>query len=60
LETFKDNWDKIFIIVSEAGNTKASTIVNLDNYTVVREGPYDGKKIIEEIKRYKIFNLESK
>lgn len=51
IKKFAQHTWELVVVEGESKNNVASTIINLDNNTVVRNGILDGKKIIEEISK---------
>ena len=50
-ETFKKFIGGLIIVEGKQLGSQPSTIINLDTYTVVRQGKYDGQKIIDQISK---------
>ncbi|MDR0752659.1 MAG: Sua5/YciO/YrdC/YwlC family protein [Mycoplasmataceae bacterium] len=53
IEVFKDNYDKVIFIKTKRKNSVNSTIVDLDNMKIIRNGEVDGNIILDEIKEIK-------
>ena len=49
VEVFSKNKDKIIFVEGKNLSYIPSTIVDLDNYEIVREGPIEGKRLLKEL-----------
>ena len=49
IKVFNKNKDKILFVEGKNLSYTPSTIINLDNLQIVRDGPIDGKKILKQL-----------